>query len=419
MPTSHVEHSALPAHNPNARGWASPGVVVSAAVFLVALHALRSNNTQADWRVFYDAGAHALAGQELYRPEDLPWVYKYAPVTAYLFAPFALLPQGVARWAWVLLTAAMLVRGYLLWSSRLSRPLPTWAHGLVLVLGVPFFKHLFLYGNCDSLLLWLALESEALRTKRPLASGAVLALACVFKPPLALLGLVALLSREWKRVAATGVAVLALLALPALHLGAARAWEELQAWRAMLADSTGSLLCANQNQGVFGMACWVYSPADGARYTLLAAGLGAVLVGSLAVQLVALAKVDRAAARRALTAVVLYCTAVLSPLGWRNNLVSLMPLAYLLVEAALRLRSRATWAASLVAPLVATLTGVLAYEVLGRARFQVFLDLRVLGVCAAVTAVTAMVLQVRAARAEVPDAAHTPQDVAMDARGGA
>ncbi|MBZ4422775.1 glycosyltransferase family 87 protein [Myxococcus sp. RHSTA-1-4] len=386
-------------------------------VFLVALHALSPSNTQADWRVFYDAGAHALAGQALYRPEDLPWVYKYAPVTAYLFAPFALLPQGVARWAWVLLTAAMLVRSYLLWASQLPRPLPTWAHGLVLAVGLPFFKHLFRYGNCDSLLLWLALESEALRTKRPLASGAMLALACVFKPPLALLVLVALRAREWQRVAATGAAALALLALPALQLGPARAWGELQAWRAMLADSTGPMLCANQNQSVFGMACWVSSPAEGVRYTLLAAGLGAVLVASLAWLLVALARADPAAERRALTAVALYCTAVLSPLGWRNNLVSLMPLTYLLVEAALRLRSRATWAAALVAPAVATLTGVLAYEVLGRARFQLFLELRVLGVCAAVTAVTAMVLQVRVARGVSPDAAHTRQDVAMDARG--
>jgi alpha-1,2-mannosyltransferase len=389
---------------------------VSTVVFLVALHALSPSNAQADWRVFYDAGAHALAGQALYRPEDLPWVYKYAPVTAYLFAPFALLPQGVARWAWVLLTAALLVRSYLLWASQLSRPLPTWAHVLALALGLPFFKHLFRYGNCDSLLLWLALESEVLRTKRPLASGAVLALACVFKPPLALLVLVALLAREWQRVVATGAAVLALLALPALQLGPTRAWGELQAWRAMLADSTGPMLCANQNQSVFGMACWVSSPTEGVRYTLLAAGLGAVLVGSLAALLVALARVDPAAARRALTAVALYCTAALSPLGWRNNLVSLMPLTYLLVEAALRLRSRATWAAALVAPAVATLTGVLAYEVLGRARFQVFLELRVLGVCAAVTAVTAMVLQVRAARGIPPDAAHTRQDEATDAR---
>ncbi|MFP2929612.1 hypothetical protein ACLESO_31320, partial [Pyxidicoccus sp. 3LG] len=122
------------------------------------------------------------------------------------------------------------------------------------------------------------------------------------------------------------------------------------------------------------------------------------------------------AARRALTAVALYCTAVLSPLGWRNNLVSLMPLTYLLVEAALQLRSRATWAAALVAPSVATLTGLLAYEVLGRARFQVFLELRVLGVCAAVTAVTAMVLQVRVARGISLEAAHTRQDLTMDAR---
>nr|WP_246357182.1 glycosyltransferase family 87 protein [Pyxidicoccus fallax] len=385
---------------------------------MVALHALNPSNTQADWRVFYDAGAHALAGEALYRPEDLPWVYKYAPVTAYVFAPFALLPQGVARWVWVLLTAAMLVRGYLLWASQLSRPLPMWAHVLVLALGVPFFKHLFRYGNCDSLLLWLALESEALRTKRPLASGAVLALACVFKPPLGLLGLVALLAREWKRVVATGAAGLALLALPALQLGPARAWGELQAWRAMLANSTGPMICANQNQSVFGMACWVFSPEEGARYTLLAAGFGALLLGTLAVLLVALARVDPAAARRALTAVALYCTAVLSPLGWRNNLVSLMPLTYLLVEAALRLRSRATWAAALFAPAVATLTGLLAYEVLGRARFQVFLELRVLGVCAAVTAITAMVLQVRAARASSPEVAHSRRDVAMDARGG-
>ncbi|WP_257450700.1 glycosyltransferase family 87 protein [Archangium lipolyticum] len=372
-------------------------VVVSIGVFALALHAVVFQ-VQADWAVFYKAGANALAGQPLYRYEDLPWVYKYAPVTAYLFAPFAALPETVARWSWVLLNAAVLVRAFHVWASMMPRTLPRWAHALVVVLALPFIKQVFLYGNCDTLLLWLALESEALRGARPIASGALLAVACLFKPPLALLALVAVFSREWRRVAAVGVFGLALLLLPVFFLGPSFAWSEILAWRKMLEDSTGPLICANQNQGVFGIACWFLSPADGARYTLLAAGLGLALATVLSALLAALARTDAALGRLAVTAVAVYCTAVLSPLGWRNNLVMLVPLLFLLLDAALLLRSRATFAWALAAPGLGTLMGLLAYEILGRARFQHFLELRPFGLCAAVTAVTALVLQLRVAR---------------------
>lgn len=99
--------------HPGARRPLPPWVVVSIGVFAVALHALVFQS-QADWAVFYKAGERVLAGQPLYRYEDLPMVYKYAPVTAWFFAPFAALPETVARWLWVLLTAAVLVRSQLL-----------------------------------------------------------------------------------------------------------------------------------------------------------------------------------------------------------------------------------------------------------------------------------------------------------------
>jgi hypothetical protein len=405
---------------PDERRPLPPWVLVSIGVFAVALHALVFQ-AQADWDVFYRAGGRVLAGETLYRYEDLPPVYKYAPVTAWLFAPLAALPEPVARWLWVLLNAALLVRSHVLWSAMMPRPLPRWAHVLVLVLALPFVKHLFLYGNCDTLLLWLALESEALRTARPVVSGALLGVACLFKPPLGLLAIVAVFSREWRRVVAVGGMGLVLLVLPVLSLGPAGAWGETLAWRKMLEDSTGPLICINQNQGVFGFACWFLSPADGARYTLLAAGLGLAVASVLAALLAGIARVDGARGRLAVTAVAVYCTAILSPLGWRNNLVMLLPLLYLLVEAALLLRSRVTFASALVAPGLTTLMGLLAYEILGRARFQGFLELRLFGLLSIVTAVTALVLQLRVARGAASEAstlvALEPAGEREDARG--
>ncbi len=107
----------------------------------------------------------------------------------------------------------------------------------------------------------------------------------------------------------------------------------------------------------------------------MAAGLGLAVASILAALLVSIARVDRARGRLAVTAVAVYCTAILSPLGWRNNLVMWRPLLYLLVEAALLLRSRVTFASAMLAPGLTTLLGLLAHEILGRARFQGFLEL--------------------------------------------
>jgi hypothetical protein len=393
---SHVEPSLAASTWAGARRPLLPWLLVPAVIFAVAAHALVFQ-AQADWRVFYRAGHSVLAGEALYRPEDLPWVYKYAPVTAYLFVPFALLPPGLARVLWVLLNAAAVVRGYALAASLVPRPLPRWAHALVLGLSVASVKHLFLYGNCDGLLLWLALESEALRRTRPLLSGMLLALVSLFKPPLALLPLAALLARQWRRIAGVVLGALALGLLPVVLAGPARAWAEVEAWRRILSESTGPMVCSFQNQGVFAFACAFVAPQAGTAYTLVVAGLGLGLVVVLGLLVRAVARLDAERGRVAFGAVVFYCAAVLSPLGWRQNLVMLVPLLYLLVEAGLVLRSRALFAAALVVPALASLAGLLAYEVLSNQGFQRFLGLRPFGLAAVVTAVSALALQRRAA----------------------
>ena len=53
-----------------------------------------------DFTVFRTAGARWLAGTSLYRAEDGPMPFKYAPPVAVLLAPLALLPRTAGAVLW-------------------------------------------------------------------------------------------------------------------------------------------------------------------------------------------------------------------------------------------------------------------------------------------------------------------------------
>jgi hypothetical protein len=196
--------------------WAA-GVVVLVFASLAAVIVASALPAGYDFRAYWLAGQHLLAGAPLYPgPETilgLPDEFRYLPIVALVFIPFALLPYPVALGIWIALqvgTAAAV-------GIALIRPLPhSWrpwaAAAYVFFLGLVLEVTL---GNVNLLSLGLALAAWRLRDRAVLA-GILLAAAVGLKfLPLTLL-LFYVASGRSRPVVTGGVIGAAALALGAL-----------------------------------------------------------------------------------------------------------------------------------------------------------------------------------------------------------
>ena len=359
-----------------------------------------------DFAVFVRAARRIVGGEDLYQLADGHYAFKYLPPAALAFVPLAVLPERVAWAAWNLLSAIALVR-LMRFSAGARRPAPgVLGHVLVLLLIMPFYAHLFFLGQCDAVLLGLVVESERRSERQPALSGALLAVAMLFKPPFALVGLVALARRQGRRLWVAAAAGVLLLALPALRYGIGGELEQLRAWRALLAASTSGLLCDPQNQSVFAVACsYLAAPAAVARFAGSAAVLGLAATAAVAAAGGAIARQDRALGVFVTFAGALWLVAFLSPLGWRTNLLGMIPLFYLARALA---RDGATpvlrWSARVMLA-VQLAVGELAPRVLPRSIAGRLLEHRHFALAAAALALVTL--------------AATARDVALRARGAA
>nr|WP_228531109.1 MULTISPECIES: glycosyltransferase 87 family protein [Myxococcaceae] len=368
--------------------------LLGAGVLLLALHAW-GFKAQEDFQVFHTAGARALAGEALYRASDGLMAFKYAPLVALGFGPLGLLPPRAASLVWLLICCGLALRVLALGARLYGGGRSMGREALALLCVLPFLRHHFAVGQCELLLLWLALESERLHAEgRALPAGLLLALACLFKPPFLLLAAAALLLGQGRRLAGLALGLVGGLLAGALRYGWAGNLAELSAWRALLSGSTPGLLCAVDNESAWGMACdWAGAPGS-AGFLAVGSGIALLALGALAY---GLARLRGAAQAQLLTASALYLTALLSPLGWRTALLGLLPLLFLL------LRTRAALAPpawlpglALALPVGAALVGALVYDVAGRAAFLYFVGHKLMGLLALLCALLAGGAQVRA-----------------------
>ena len=198
----------------------SAGVVVAVLALCAALLVGSALPAGYDFRAYWLAGQHLLSGAPLYPGSDtilgLPDEFRYLPIVAVLFVPFALLPYSVALTIWILLQAATAAAV----GVALVRQLPPlwrpWAAaGYVFFLGLVLEVTL---GNVNLLSLGLVLAAWRFRN-RAIPAGILLAAAVGLKfLPLTLL-LFYVASGRWRPVltgAAIGIAALVggALALP-------------------------------------------------------------------------------------------------------------------------------------------------------------------------------------------------------------
>jgi alpha-1,2-mannosyltransferase len=199
-------------------GW-SAGVVVLVLAFLAALVVASALPAGYDFRAYWLAGSHLLSGAPLYPDSTtilgLPDEFRYLPVVALLFVPFALLPYDVALPLWI---GLQLVVAFAV-GVTLIRPLPrSWqpwaAAGYVFFLGLVLEVTL---GNVNLISLALALAAWRLR-ERAIPAGILLAAAVGLKfLPLTLL-LFYVASGRWRPVLAGAVIGTAALVAGALAL---------------------------------------------------------------------------------------------------------------------------------------------------------------------------------------------------------
>ncbi|MGZ6071594.1 MAG: glycosyltransferase family 87 protein [Myxococcaceae bacterium] len=315
-------------------GWPSGPTLLRwsvGALFGVLALALALNPRRCiDFTVFRNAGARLLAGTSLYRAEDGPMPFKYAPPVAVLFAPFALVPRAVGAVLWNVGSVLLL----LLALSRLPRvddgPRDTDASWAALALAGPVGTVLF-YGQVDLWLLGLiTLAAAAAATARD-GGGVALGLAVLTKPPAVFAGLFFLLRRRWRTLAIAASVVLLAAALVAARVGPGHFAAELTAWRSLVERSTVEWVTGPNPQGlptlVLDVAGWL-----GTRPSPDTLWLAQLSAGVLFVAVVLALRADAGAAFRMTTLAVAMC----SPLAWRANFVLALPAVRRLVSRARR-----------------------------------------------------------------------------------
>jgi Glycosyltransferase family 87 len=337
--------------------------------------ASRIRHEMVDFEVYRTAGARVAAGESLYRVSDEHYQFKYFPASAFLFTPFAALPDSAARALWFALSVALLVGMVTLSLRQLpSRavPVPIIVVGTILTLA-KFYAHELTLGQANLLFGVVAVAALAqLQRGRDAGGGATFGAAALVKP-YGLLFLPYLIATGRFRAAGTCAAVLILgLACPVITYGVDGNARLLGSWREVVTGSTLVNLTNQDNVSIAAMYVkWLGHGSTAYWLTILTSF---ALVGVCAAVI---------AMRRRLAApdyleVALLLTAVtlLSPQGWDYVLLLSTPAVVLLINA-LPQFNRPLQSATIVC---LALIGLTIYDVMGRAAYARFMALSIITV---------------------------------------
>ncbi len=210
--------------------------IVTAIAFSAVplLHYFRGRSIM-DYELWYDTGKHVLAGDEIFFLRSGKYDFMYPPSCALFLASASLLGHAglilllvainSAAWFSSARLAAILANGHRFVNNVWLYLIPS----LVVIVYIWSSYHL---GQPNLVLLALMLGAfVALRAKREISGGALIALAAAIKA-FPVIAIIYLIYRRYWKAAVSVVATLTflLLILPAPFRGFERAWRDLEKW---------------------------------------------------------------------------------------------------------------------------------------------------------------------------------------------
>jgi hypothetical protein len=192
-----------------------------------------------DFPVYYHAGRSLLSGRtDLYAPDFAHGIlmdYRYPPVFLYLFLPIWLLPYKAASYVWYTLCAINLYICYLVLHRIIKKYSSENNYRLLwITLTLLMGKYIVLnmrYGNAQLLvtcLLFLSLYFYLERKILPAAFSIALAISIKLMPVILLPYF--LIKRQYKFLVLTGVMIIVINSIPAVHLGMRNNFQQLKVW---------------------------------------------------------------------------------------------------------------------------------------------------------------------------------------------
>ena len=354
----------------------------------VTIYVVQARKGMADFEVYRTAAGRALNAENLYRPEDGHYQYKYWPAFAFAVAPVALVDDGSARLAWYALSFGLLCL-FIRWSvqsvpdKRLTQRALFWF--AILFVGKYYARELYL-GQANFLLgtvllgAFLAAEAGSRRT-----AGALVAVG-VFVKPYALI----LLPWLWfaaglPSLVAGGVVFAAGLFLPALAYGWNGNIDQILGWYRTVTDTSAPNLLKEEN--ISFATAWAKWVGPGPLARGLAIATGATCLGAVGVVMARRRLVSRPGCLE--FGFLMLLVPVLSPQGWDYLLLLATP-AILCIVDRWRELSRG-W--QVVSGAAIGVTSFTIFDLLGRSLYESMMEMSVLS--AAVLALVACLVNLR------------------------
>jgi hypothetical protein len=275
------------------------------------------------------AARRFLANENLYRPEDGHYQFKYLPAFAPLMVPFNWVSKEVAEFTWFALMVAMawaFVRMSLtaLPDRRRSAKVLLW---LTLLLTGKFLVRELVMGQFNLPLALLLLGAViAARDGRGLLAGTCIAVGVFVKPYALILVPWLAWTRGWRPIGVFVLVVAGGLLLPAATYGWNGNLTLLHEWYRTVTETTEPNLLTPQNISFASMwAKWI-GPGPGAQSLAVASAIGVVAAG-----LFVMSRRRRVAEPDYLEGAYFFVLVpLLSPQGWDYVLVLALP-AYMCV----------------------------------------------------------------------------------------
>lgn len=375
---------------PSTRGALRLAIMAAALVLLAVLFRARISQKMPDLQVYWTSAVRARAAEPLYRVEDLHYQHKYLPAFAVLAIPLGLVPLGVAKAIWFVVSVALVV-ALVSVSLRLlpERRRPAWllVVATLIVMG-KFYGHEIVLGQMNApFAVIVALALLALGDRSEARGGLLVALAVVVKP-YAVIFLPWLLARRQLTSIATSFAGLALvLALPAVIYGVAGDVELHRAWWRTVTHSTPPNLLNADNVSV--AALFAKRIGVGPAAAALAGAAGLALLVLAAVVFLRRTGVKRPDVLEG--ALLLTLIPLLSPQGWDYVFLLATPAVMLIANYSDRLPVvlRVVTIGALVT------IGLTLFDVMGRARYATFMSWSGITLCFFVVIAALATLRIR------------------------